>query len=146
VRAAIICFFKGLESLQSAYYIGTVSSLYEELRTTFLFRPNCCSECLPEDLQTSLCARAFTSVFRTRRTGFANLGYEILTRTGETVDWSIRTVEEENCHFNSLNAELNPICHLLALLGAHHIFHVSRIRVKLRKFILTLFYVLFCPK
>ena len=30
-----------------------------------------------------------------------------------------------------LNAELNPICHLLALLGAHHILHVSRIRVKL---------------
>jgi hypothetical protein len=28
-----------------------------------------------------------------------------------------------------LNTELNPICHLLALLGAHHIFHVSRIRV-----------------
>jgi len=32
--------------------------------------------------------------------------------------------------FNSLNAELNPICHLLALLEAHHILHVSRIRVK----------------
>jgi hypothetical protein len=29
-----------------------------------------------------------------------------------------------------LNAELNPICHLLALLGAHHILHISRIRVK----------------
>jgi len=31
---------------------------------------------------------------------------------------------------NSLNAELNPVCHLLALLEAHHILHVSRIRVK----------------
>jgi len=31
---------------------------------------------------------------------------------------------------NTLNAELNPICHLLALLGAHHILHVSRKRVK----------------
>jgi len=30
---------------------------------------------------------------------------------------------------NPLNAELNPICHLLALLGAHHILHISRIRV-----------------
>jgi hypothetical protein len=29
-------------------------------------------------------------------------------------------------HVNPLNAELNPICHLLALLGAHHILHVSR--------------------
>ena len=31
---------------------------------------------------------------------------------------------------NPLKVELNPICHLLALLGAHHILHVSRIRVK----------------
>ena len=31
--------------------------------------------------------------------------------------------------FNPLNAKLNPICHLLALLGAHDILHVSRIRV-----------------
>ena len=36
--------------------------------------------------------------------------------------------------FNPLNAELNPICHLLALLGAHHIFHVSRLRVKMVRF------------
>jgi len=32
--------------------------------------------------------------------------------------------------FNPLNAELNPICHLLALLGVHHFLHVSKIRVK----------------
>jgi hypothetical protein len=31
---------------------------------------------------------------------------------------------------NSLDAKLNSICHLLALLGAHHILHISRIRVK----------------
>ena len=32
-------------------------------------------------------------------------------------------------HVNPLNAVLNPICHLLALLGAHNILHVSRIRL-----------------
>jgi len=32
--------------------------------------------------------------------------------------------------FNPLSAELNPICQLLALLGAHHILHFSRIRIK----------------
>jgi uncharacterized membrane protein len=31
---------------------------------------------------------------------------------------------------NPLNAELNTICHLLALLGAHHFLRISRIRVK----------------
>jgi hypothetical protein len=30
---------------------------------------------------------------------------------------------------NPLNAELNSICHLLALLGAHHILHFSEIGV-----------------
>jgi hypothetical protein len=34
------------------------------------------------------------------------------------------------CKINPLNAELNPICHLLALLGAHHIFYVRGVRVK----------------
>jgi len=34
-------------------------------------------------------------------------------------------------HFNPLNAQLNPICHLLALLGAHHIFHVGGLRVNI---------------
>jgi len=34
---------------------------------------------------------------------------------------------------NPLNAELNTICNLLALLGAHHILHVSRIRVNKKR-------------
>ena len=34
------------------------------------------------------------------------------------------------CLFNPLNAELNPICHLLALIGGQHILHVSRVRAK----------------
>jgi len=36
--------------------------------------------------------------------------------------------------FNPLKPELNPIFYLLALLGAHHFLHVSRIRVKLLTF------------
>jgi len=32
-------------------------------------------------------------------------------------------------YVNPLKTELNPICHLLALLGAQHTFHISRIRV-----------------
>jgi len=34
----------------------------------------------------------------------------------------------------NLNVELIPICHLLALLGARHILHVSGIRVSLSGF------------
>ena len=35
------------------------------------------------------------------------------------------------CKVNHWNTELNPICHLFALLRAHHILHVSGIRVNL---------------
>ena len=35
-----------------------------------------------------------------------------------------------NGEINTLNAELNPIYNLLALLGVHHFLHVSRIKVK----------------
>jgi len=34
------------------------------------------------------------------------------------------------CCINTLNVQLNSICHLLSLLGVHHIIHVSRLRVK----------------
>ena len=42
---------------------------------------------------------------------------------------------------NPLNPELNPICYLLALLGAHHFLHFSRIRVKLLTFRLLMSYI-----
>jgi len=41
--------------------------------------------------------------------------------------------------FNPLNVQLNPICYLLALLGAHHILHVSRIRVNETSILSTVF-------
>ena len=47
--------------------------------------------------------------------------------------------------FNPLNAELNPICYLLALLGGHHFLHVSRIRVKLVTFRLLMSYIYGAP-
>ena len=43
--------------------------------------------------------------------------------------------------FNPVNPEFNPICYLLALLGAHHFLHVSRIRVKLLTFRLLMSYI-----
>ena len=51
-------------------------------------------------------------------------------------DLSIRIHKHNNKNditytINPLRPELNPICYLLALLGAHHFLHVSRIRVKL---------------
>ena len=42
----------------------------------------------------------------------------------------ISSQQKPMCYINPLNPELNPICYLLALLGAHHFLHVNRIRVK----------------
>jgi len=47
--------------------------------------------------------------------------------------------------FNPLNPELNPICYLLALLGAHHFLHVSRIRVKSLTFRRLMSYIYGAP-
>jgi len=40
------------------------------------------------------------------------------------------TLTHKSVDLNPLNAELNPIFYSLALLGAHHFLHVSRVRVK----------------
>ena len=58
------------------------------------------------------------------------------TFTGSTLHVSINPSHSrqsectDSSFINPLNAELNPICYLLALLGAHHFLHVSRIKVK----------------
>ena len=36
----------------------------------------------------------------------------------------------KHARVNPLNAELNATCHLLVLLGAHHILHFNRVKVK----------------
>jgi len=58
--------------------------------------------------------------------------------------------EADRCYpysndFNPLNPELNPISYLLALLGAHHFLHVSRIRVKLLTFRRLMSYIYGAP-
>jgi len=44
--------------------------------------------------------------------------------TTQSNPWRLHTVPTSNV--NPLDADLNPICPLLAFFGAHHIFHVSR--------------------
>ena len=57
-----------------------------------------------------------------------------------------RHTYEVQLHFyNPLNAELNPICYLLALLGAHHFLLVSRIRVKSLTLRLLMSYIYGAP-
>jgi len=46
-----------------------------------------------------------------------------------TVTQSVYVIHIDKNIFNPLNTELNPNCHLLTLLGAHHILDVGRIRV-----------------
>ena len=79
-----------------------------------------------------ICTRIFIPTCRLHyinTLGAAELAYVMRTyresRWGSKLTWRVTS-----CVINPLNAELNPICNLLALLEAHHIFHVSRLRVK----------------
>ena len=59
--------------------------------------------------------------------------------------WMLSAPETHVLSVDPLNPELNPICYLLALLGAHHFLHVSRIRVKLLTFRLLMSYIYGAP-
>jgi len=71
-------------------------------------------------------ARQFTSSDEKRRTLNA-----ILRQLYLSLSLSHTHTHTHTTYFNPLNAELNRICHLLALLGAHLILHVSGLRVTL---------------
>ena len=60
-------------------------------------------------------------------------------------NFTFKTVFQGSSFVNPLNPELNPICYLLALLGAHHFLHVSRIRVKSLTFRLLTSYIYGAP-
>ena len=64
-----------------------------------------------------------------------------VTTKGIVCGTVLRRIQE----INSLNAELNPICYLLALLGAHCFLHVSRIRVKSLTLRLLMSYIYGAP-
>jgi len=70
-------------------------------------------------------------------------GFGVGLTTPHSKKLIVTKVEQRNKldRFNPLNAELNPICCLLALLGAHHFLHVSRVRVKLLTFRLLMSYI-----
>ena len=67
---------------------------------------------------------------------FKNLIGQHIILTG-AVRSLLSLISVSSCHLiNPLNAELNPICHLLALLGAHPVLHISRVRVNCFSYVL----------
>ena len=68
----------------------------------------------------------------------------VITVATGTISKSFRQYlsnRQEKHEINPLNPELNLICYLLALFGAHHFLHVSKIRVKLLTFRLLMSYI-----
>ena len=79
-------------------------------------------------------------------TGSDNLNYRCYLHQAcyhQTIKHNCKSVNNDDS-FNPLNAELNPICHLLALLGVHFL-HVSRIRVKSLTLRLLMSYIYGAP-
>jgi len=111
---------------------------------------------------SEFCSQNCTDVFRTNLMEDEHWNFErSLITTYKPIDmaWSTRKTESSarsaNSYclpkkinwlvFNPLNTELNPIFYLLALLGAHHFLHVSRIMVKLLTFRRLMSYVYGAP-
>ena len=78
----------------------------------------------------------FKSLFLTTQRKVGNTQSYVMTK---------EMVHAVTAVFSPLSPELNPICYLLALLGAHHFLHVSRIRVKLLTFRLLMAYIYGAP-
>ena len=76
---------------------------------------------------------------------FPYLGCSISYQFSNDVEFKLAKFLQLIGTINPLNPELNPICYLLALLGAHHFLHVSRIRVKLLTFRLLMSYIYGAP-
>ena len=74
-----------------------------------------------------------------------NISYHIISYQHIVTLSLQKLVRIVSLQINPLSSELNPICYLLALLGAHHFLHVSRIRVKLSTFRLLMSYVYGAP-
>ena len=69
----------------------------------------------------------------------------LLVNTFNVLLLPVLLLTETFCIFNPLNPKLNPMCCLLALLGAHHFLHVSRIRVKSLTFRRLMSYIYGAP-
>ena len=99
---------------------------------------DCIGEVYPQVRATVISTSTVAVVLLTF--SFRFLGRSLITASYKTI---VNTGGFSYCieNLNPLNAELNPICYLLALLGAQHFLHVSRIRVKLLTFRLLMSYI-----
>jgi hypothetical protein len=93
-----------------------------------------------EELNDLYCSPSIVRVIKSKRIRWAGhvarMGkrrdvYRILVRKHEEKRLLGRPRRGWEDNINSLSAELNSICHLLALLGAHTILHISGVRVKM---------------
>ena len=74
-----------------------------------------------------------------------HLDYEYLSSDGSRLSWDSPVINPLPVLFNPLKPELISFCYLLALLGARHFLHVSRIRVKLLTFRRLMSYIYGAP-
>ena len=81
----------------------------------------------------SLCTLNTTTKIKILHNIFYKLNFLIYFKS-VTSHFCLKVAIPHVVNINPLKPELNPICYLLTLLGAHHFLHVSRIRVKLLTF------------
>ena len=68
--------------------------------------------------------------FKVQHFEWDSIDFKVSAVMEKCIQYANYVVSHTLSFINPLNTELNPMCYLLALLGAHHFLHVSRIRVK----------------
>ena len=132
---ATLTFFlmMALTAVDGKRLLGTFAKLRKE---TISFVMSCLSVCLSISPAFCLCMSVRLQPLGSHWTNFDEIWYVRISR--KYIEKIHVSLEQGNSngyftwrpkYINPLNAELNPICHLLALLGAHLILHVSRVRV-----------------
>ena len=115
---------------QPVWHSTTVRSAHTVFMC-FVFIWEQTATCATYSINWSVFITEMKSVYSAVRTGSLNKAVCASCLKGQILAWRRFPRTETCCQIciNPLNAELNPICLLLALLGAHHIFHVSGLRV-----------------
>ena len=98
-----------------------------------VFSDSCCERKKNMVIYTLCCATVCTEMSLDINHSFLVHGHTFLPsdhHCGFTETEAGKSDLAKHAGVNPLNTELNPTCHLLVLLGAHHILYFSRVKVK----------------
>ena len=108
-------------------FIQVIITMYGTMNLKFVYR---FEPCRPKHLSVFLHLYAcFVYTFAHTQAKYVEVSTKHFLKISIVTKDVYLNYSQNNLKFNPLNAELNPIYHFLALLGAHPFLHISGVRV-----------------